>query len=255
MEKSNLYRRCMLILAAIGLVISYVDRSAISFAILPIEKVLHLNDAQFGLIASAFAIGYMVMAVGGGALVDRFRVRKVWTTTAIIWSIVCIFLGIANGFWVFFILRMMLGLAEGPTFPALNRLVADWMLPKERGISLALGIAAAPFSFVIGAPLVSQLIAFTGYRTMFFVLGSLGVLWAIVWYLFYRDAVMQPSPIDTLSSSVIPQQSYWKFLLHSPALLANNYAYFSFSCILFFAMMWLPGYLQEVYKINLKQTG
>jgi MFS transporter, ACS family, hexuronate transporter len=66
-------------------IINYFDRSAISYAILPLEKTFNINHQQFGFIASAFGIGYFLMCFFAGLLVDRFGPIKMWGISAIVW--------------------------------------------------------------------------------------------------------------------------------------------------------------------------
>ncbi len=263
------YRWVIISLAFVALVITYLDRIALSFAIEPLETTFHLTNADFGLIAAGFGIGYMVMTVGGGVLVDHYGSRKIWSIAAIIWSIACALLGFATGFWWLFIFRIVLGMAEGPSFPALTRVVADWLLPKERARALAFALAAVPLSSVIGAPLISSLIIAFNWRVMFISVGSVGILWGVIWYLFFRDRIEQsrhvlPEEIQCIQyaeaalqrSSIKPSKATtWRFMLFNPSLLSNNVAFFAFGYLLFFALTWLPGYFEQMYHIKLKAIG
>lgn len=275
-KTSSHFRWVIIALAFFITIVNYLDRSAIAYAIGPIKQEFGLNDADFGFIAAAFGIGYMFMTVGGGILVDHWGARKVWSGAAALWSTVTAFLGIASGFWVLFFFRTLLGLAEGPHFPSLSRVVTDWLPMSERGRATAFGLAAVPLSSVIGAPLITHLIVFMGWKVMFFILGSLGFTWAIAWYLIYRDYpencnrvsaeelkhIREGQPVTTgRSDDEMRQQQLssgkttWKFMLLNPALLANNMAFFAFGYLLFFALTWLPGFLESTYDLRLKEVG
>lgn len=69
------YRWTVIALCFIIIVINYMDRSAIAYAIEPIKAEFHLNDADYGKIAAAFGIGYTIMTLGGGIIVDLWRAR------------------------------------------------------------------------------------------------------------------------------------------------------------------------------------
>ncbi len=258
------YRWKMIAIAFVAMIIVYLDRSALSYAITPLKIRFGLTDADFGFIASGFGVGYMLMTVTGGVLVDRFGARKVWSIASVAWSIACAGLALATGFAWLFIFRILLGMAEGPSFPAFSRVSTDWLSASERARSLAFGLAAVPFASVIGAPLVSHLIYAFGWQWMFVILGSLGVLWAILWYAVFRD---HPQEIKSISSDellriqtktatdITTQKTTWRFLLLNRALLVNNYAFFVFGYLLFFAITWLPGYLEQVYQMKIRETG
>lgn len=254
-----------------AIIIVYLDRSALSYAISPLEKTFHLNNEDFGLLASAFGLGYLFMTIGGGILVDRFGSRKIWTLSAIAWSVACIFIGFATGFIWILVFRILLGIAEGPSFPAFTRVTADWLPASERARALALGLAAVPFSSVIGAPLTTHLIANFGWRFMFIILGSVGILWAIIWYIIFRDKPTQSNRVSQSERQFIEEnldhkaavefadlkgmRTTWRFMLFNPSLLVNNYAFFAFGYLLFFAITWLPGYLEQSFHLRVKEVG
>jgi MFS family permease len=262
------YRWIIVALSFVAIIVTYLDRTALSYAISPLETLFHLSNADFGTIAAAFGVGYMIMTVGGGVLVDKYGARKVWSISAIFWSIACGMLGFATGFAWLFIFRLLLGLTEGPSFPAFTRVTADWLPQAERARALALGLAAVPLASVVGAPIISHLIVHVGWRWMFILLGLLGIAWAIVWYVLFRDQPANcrkvcPAELQHIHQGLAnsnhdgkPQATTsWKFMLFNRALLANNYAFFAFGYLLFFAITWLPGYLEQTYHLQVKEVG
>jgi len=258
------YRWIIIALAFLAIIINYLDRTALSYAITPLQETFNLNNADFGLIASAFGIGYLIMTVGGGILVDKFGTRKIWSIFAIIWSCACILIGFATGFIWLFIFRLTLGIAEGPGFPALTRVCADWLPLNERARALAFGLAAVPFASVIGAPLISHLIAFVGWRSMFWILGVFGILWGFLWYALFRDRPKESQYVSTEELAYIhlehganlqKEKTSWHFILFNRTLMINNYAFFAFGYLLFFAITWLPGYLEQTYHLHIKSVG
>src|SRR4051812_12704720 len=83
--------------------VNFIDRSAISFVIEPLKKEFHFTDTQFGMILSAFGMGYMLLTAFGGWLVDRWGTRLVWPLAAITWSLCVGMLGFASGFLGFMV--------------------------------------------------------------------------------------------------------------------------------------------------------
>lgn len=258
------YRWFIISLAFLATIINYLDRTALSYAITPLQQTYNLTNTDFGLIASAFGVGYLIMTALGGILVDRFGSRSIWGVFAIIWSASCALIGLATGFAWLFIFRLLLGVAEGPNFPALTRVTTDWLPVKERARSLAFGLAAVPFASVLGAPLISHLVAIIGWRIMFVTLGLLGVIWAIIWVFLFRNKPEEsrhvtPEELSHIHSDIDLHQrqrkTSWRFLLTNRTLLINNYAFFSFGYLLFFAITWLPGYLEQTFAMKIKTVG
>lgn len=246
--------------------VNFIDRSAISFIIEPLKQEFLLSDTEFGMILSSFGVGYFLLTVVGGWLVDKLGPRLVWPLAAVCWSLCVCFLGFAVGFWSFVGIRFLLGIAEGPHFPAMSRSISDWLSPSERARALSLGLVAIPVSSVIGAPIVSYLVADYGWRPMFFIISSVGILWAIAWYFLFRDKPEDSPHVNKAEREYITQPTPnckekqeisrpWRFILTNPVLIANNIAYFAFGYMLFFATLWLPGYFSSQYGLNLKAVG
>lgn len=245
--------------------INFIDRSAISFVIEPLKKEFHFTDTQFGMILSAFGVGYIMLTSLGGWLVDKYGSRVMWPVSAISWSICVGLLGIAFGFWSFVAIRFLLGLTEGPHFPAMTRSISNWLPTKERARALSLGLVAIPLSSVIGAPICSYLVADFGWRTMFFAISAIGIIWGFVWYRLFTDKpqdskYVSKSELELIKKGKTVKQEHeaninWHFILTHPALIANNVAYFAFGYMLFFATLWLPGYFLSQHNLNLKSVG
>lgn len=246
--------------------INFIDRSAISFVINPLKQEFGFSDTQFGMILSAFGMGYIFMTILGGWLVDKWGPRIVWPLAAGSWSLCVALLGIAGGFWGFVWIRFLLGMAEGPHFPAITRSISNWLSPSERGTALGIGLVAIPLSAVVGAPITSYLVADFGWRTMFFIISSIGIIWAFIWYFCFTDRpedckrvsleerkLIASAPLMSSERNAVTID--WRFILTNPTLVANNIAYFAFGYMLFFATLWLPGYFLSQHNLNLKSIG
>ncbi len=260
-------------------VVNYIDRSAISYAIGDIARDLNFSphDQSFlsGFILSTFSIGYMLTTFFGGILSDRHGARVTLFWAALVWSFAIGLTGLAVSFVMLACARVLLGVAEGPNFPAMNRAVADWLSSRERAIALSNSLVAVPLALAIGAPIVTQLILHLNWRGMFIVLMVLGLIWLPLWWFLFRDfpehsrfvnkreldhirdgkPLNQQAEVKSMHHRRRHIQGMWKFLLSNPTLLANDWAFFVFGYYLFFFMTWLPTYLEEAYHLDLKQVG
>src|SRR5579883_1715334 len=240
-------------------IINYIDRGSISFAIKPIESEFGLNNTDFGWISSAFFIGYLLMTFFGGILVDRFGTVGVWSIGAILWSIVMMLLGLADGFWSFFVLRLALGFTEGIHFPALLRTVSNWLPEAWRARAASFGLFGVPLASIIGSPLTSYLIYALNWRLMFVILGSLGIIWAFCWVFLFRkhpkalfSSVSSTSLYFTLGKK---KKLPWKPLLTNRTFLLSCLTFFAFGYTVLFALMWLPGYFAQTFNSSTLSLG
>ncbi|HEV2320851.1 MAG TPA: MFS transporter, partial [Gammaproteobacteria bacterium] len=254
-------------------VVNYVDRSALSYAVHGISAEFSFDTDAVGRILGAFGIGYIVTTFLGGIWADHYGARLTLFGASLFWSMSIGMTGLASGFVMLYASRVLLGVAEGPNFPALNRAVADWLSSRERAIALSNSLVAVPLALAIGAPVVTQLIIHLSWRGMFLVLMLLGLVWLPLWWLLFRDFPEQSPHVDAAELAHIREgaerrqdpvilrarrshgMKLWRFLLSNPTLLANDWAFFVFGYYLFFFMTWLPSYFQQVYHLDLKQVG
>lgn len=270
--KATRFRWVIVAFLFIITVINYVDRSAISYAVPKIKDLFGLSAGQVGLILGAFGIGYMIMTFFGGILVDRFGARWILFLLSLLWAISIGLTGLAVSFMMVYLMRILLGVAEGPNFPAMNRAVGDWLSKDERAIALSNSLVSVPIALAIGGPVVTGLITSAGWRWMFIILAIAGLIWAPLWFLFFRDNPRQSTFVNKAEIEHIEEgldeekggsdhtrgsggKKLWKFLLTNPTLLANDWAFFVFGYYLFFFMTWLPSYLERVYGLKLTSVG
>jgi ACS family hexuronate transporter-like MFS transporter len=235
-------------------IVNYLNRIALSYAILPVEGDLGLSDAQFGFVASGFTIGYFLMTLPAGILVDKFGSIRIWTIAAAFWSIVTICISYVMDYYFLFGFLVLLGMAEGSHFPALIKTIGDWFAPRWRSRALALGLLGVPLASVIGGPLLTSIIQIFGWRWMFFDLGVLGLVWTFVWPLSFwgkKNPHLGTSAVHFRAGESVP----WRALFTSPCFLSGCAVYFTFGYLLFFGLVWLPGYLQKSHGLSLKDTG
>src|SRR6266702_3452414 len=113
--------------------ITYIDRVNVSTAASVFKQDLHLNNAQVGLVFSAFAYPYLIFQIVGGWVSDRFGARLALTVSAVIWGSATLLTGKANGLAALVCARLLLGFGEGATFPTATRAMSDWLPEKKRG--------------------------------------------------------------------------------------------------------------------------
>ncbi len=248
-------------------VIDYVDRSAIAFAVPDIERDLGLSATTIGLVLGAFGLGYAITTLLGGLAVDRFGAKMVLAGAVLFWGFSIGATGLATGFAMLYAARVALGIAEGPSFPAMTVAVRQWLPARERASALAGALVAVPLALAVGAPLVSQLIDAVGWRSMFLILVALSFCWLPLWLFLYRDRPadsphLSPEELAHIQEDAAPETASkqksggsWRQLVQNPTLLVNYWAFFVFGYFLFFFMSWLPGYLNKAYGLKIVTAG
>lgn len=254
--KLSTFQKWIIALIGIITVINFVDRSAISFVIQPLEREFGLTKLEFGAIAAAFGIGYSVSTFLGGILVDRFGTIGTWALSAFLWSVATMMLAMGKGYASFFALRVFLGVAEGLHFPALVRTVTDWIPTRWHARATALGLFGIPLASIIGAPLVTFLISRLDWRSMFIILGFAGVIWAVLWLvLFRKHSQVLFSAVSAKKGGFSFKNTPWKAIFLNPTFTTSCIIYFAYGYTVFFVLMWIPAYLTQVHHLSIQKTG
>lgn len=262
------YRWVIVALMAFITLVNYLDRSALGYATEPITKALHINNAGWGLIGSAFSIGYLVLAFVGGPIVDRFGVKRIWSGAAAVWSVVTILTALVSSFASLFVIRVLLGVSEGPAFPAVTRGMSRWLPGQERGKALGwiVGVGV-PFSLMIGGPIITALLVGVGWRVTFVILGAIGLLWVLLWLAMFKDVPRQHKRVNEAEAAFIAdgqiteeketrlKKTQWGRIFKNGNLWWSAFGYFAWGFMFWAFMYWLPGYLGQQYHLNLGAVG
>ena len=165
----------------------YIDRACISAAKGDIAGDLQLDDKQMGMIGAIFTLGYALAQTPSGALADRLGPRKVLTAIVGLWSIFTAVSGMAWNYISMLVARFVFGACEAGAFPGMARASLNWFPTKERGLVTGINFSASRLGAAIAFPLMIWLIDAAGWRGAFYILGGIGVVFAVFWYVVFRD--------------------------------------------------------------------
>ena len=244
----------------------YIDRVCISSAKDSISSDLNLSDIEMGWVLSAFALGYALFQVPGGALGDKFGVRRVMTTIMVLWSLFTSLTGAAWSYGSMLFFRFVFGAGESGAFPNISRAAFSWVPTKERGIFQGINFSGSRLGAAFALPLVAYLINIWGWRTIFYVFGALGVVFAAMFYLFFRNTPEEHSGLSAVEKEYIINNrqnanekkrcslSLKKIISSKNVRLAMT-QYIGSNFIFFFMLTWLFPYIKTKYGLNLVATG
>jgi len=245
--------------------LTYIDRINVNTAslVFALPKELNLDAKHLGWVFSAFGWAYLALQVHGGWLSDRFGARKTLTICGIVWAGATIMMGLSAGFASMIVARVILGLGEGATFPTATRALADWAPATLRGFVQGITHAFSRLGNTLTPPLVAWLILKTSWRGSFIVLGLVSLIWAVVWFLYFRDDPAQHPGITAQELQKLPNYAArvarrkepvpWGALIKriSPV----TAVYFCYGWTLWLYLTWLPQFFQKTYHLELKKSA
>ena len=239
-------------------VITFLDRIAISVASPKIMADLGISKEQLGWVLGIFALAYGGFEIPTGLLGDRQGAKKTLIRVVLWWSAFTVLTGFASGFGMLMLVRFLFGIGEAGAYPNSSIVLSKWFPAIERARGQAwiwsasrVGGALTPF-FVI--PIQDHF----GWRTTFYVLGALGLIWVICWYFWFKEepsemkGVSQEELTEILTQRNLPEGGHkfsWTIFRNANLwlLMAMYYCYASGA---FFFQAWLPTYLQKGRGLN-----
>ncbi|CAB3224045.1 unnamed protein product [Arctia plantaginis] len=229
------------------------------------------SEATQGLILGSFYYGYVLTHVPGGMLAERFGGKWV-LGCGLLSTALCTFITPvvvkAGGAYALFILRVIEGLGEGPTMPALMAMLSRWAPKAERARFGAIVFGGAQIGNIAGS-FFSGIIMHNGtWDNVFYMFGGLGLIWFALWsILCYSDPNQHPFISDSerkfLNQNVDAlmharkrlDPTPWKALGRSIPLWALIIAAIGHDWGYFTMVTDLPKYMTDVLKFNIKSTG
>ena len=231
--------------------INYMDRAALSVALPALVVQFGLTDIESGLVLSAFMWSYTLANLPGAMLLDRFGVRAVGSASVAIWSVAMMLGGLAGSLGAFLWTRILLGIGEAPSYALTAKVVRIWAPRREWGFATTLLASGQQFGLAFGSFAGGLLVSLLTWRGEFLALGLVGLAFAALWPLLYRD-----DPGAQTVRSVGIRES-WQSLraLRSASFMRIVVATCCSNYVAYFLMSWLPIYLVRSQGMGVVQSG
>lgn len=251
----------------IGILINYFDRTNMSIATKPMMAEYHLTPGEMGILLSSFAWSYALLQIPIGVLLDKIGIKWLMRVGTILWTVATAMTAIVSGMGLIIVSRVLLGVAEAPAFPAASKATGYWFPLRERGMATSTFDAAAKFSNVIGAPLVAWAVTQWGWRGGFWVTAVLSLLYAIVYWIWYRDPREHPH-LSSEEKEYITEggaqdageaqggtMANLGFLLGQRKVWGLTIGFAAYGYSFYLLLTWLPGYLEKQMGMTVLKSG
>ena len=238
-------------------ILSFVDRVCISQAAPLIAKDLSLDKTQIGAVFSAFLLSYALFEIPGAWYGDYAGARKGLMRIVAGWSAFTALTGWAWNYTSMIVIRFLFGIGEAGCFPIITKSFATWLPAAERTQAQGLLWTAARWGGAFTPLLVVFVLRFVSWRISFVLFGSMGIVWALLFYNWYRDDPARHPSVNAAERALLPKTSQvshisvpWRKILRSRSVLLLSLQYFFLSFSWYFYLTWLPTYLQEHHKLT-----
>ena len=247
------YRWNIILLLCSLQAIAYIDRVNFSVAGAHLVATGVFTPGGFGFLQSTFSWAFTASLLLAGPFTDWTRPRISLPAGMGTWSFATVLCGITTAFWPLAILRGFVGVGESTMIPSGSRVIRETFDRKYRSAAIGTFFAGNKIGLTIGIPLSAMILAAWGWQWVFFITGSLGLIWMAWWISVYRapsrDAAKQEDSTQGQEhirwATLLKYRTTWGLILGQGGYL---YIYYLFAT-------WLPGYLVLQRDLTILQTG
>ncbi len=241
-------RWLMIAFAFLATVINYLDRQTLSVVAPMLTEKFQMSGETYGLILAAFMLAYTVMNGVSGPLLDRLGTRLGYALCIAWWSTAAVLHSLARGPWSLGLFRLLLGVGEAGNWPAAVKVVAEWFPARERALASGIFNSGAAIGALVAAPLVAALVLKLGWQAAFVVVGALGYLWLLGWWLLYH------TPAHVRREAQASPATPWR-LLRTRFLISLTLSKIFLDPVWYFYIFWFPKYLSTVHGMDIVAIG
>jgi len=255
-ERTGMINRwSILTLLAIGVLISFVDRTSISSTLADVSFVKHfaLTNVDRGWINSAFFWSYGLFQVPMGWVADRYGVKWPYAVSFALWCAATALMGAVTALTSLVVLRLIIGMAEAIVIPASYRWIRNNFDESQNGLAVGILAMGNKFGPALGAPVGAWFIVNYSWQVMFVATGLVGLIWLAPWLLLVRNDL--PSRTELTAANRSARTVSLGSILSSPVVWGGMITNFCYGYFTFFCMTWMPAYLVEQRGLSISRSG
>jgi ACS family tartrate transporter-like MFS transporter len=265
--------RRFLPLLVVAFFVTYLDRVNVGFAALTANHDLGMSPQQFAFGAGIFFLGYFVCEIPSNLALEKFGARLWLGRILVTIGVISAGMAAVKSIDAFYVVRLLLGMAEAGLFPGVIYFMTRWFPRRERANAMAIFMLAIPLSSFIGAPISGALLGLDGvaglrgWQWLYILEGIPAVVLGLLCMVWLTDSPAQaawltPAQREWLVATMdaehaaAPRQSHgsrWR-LAWNPTLLAYAAVFFGVTAGTYGLSIWLPLMLKSPGLSNI-QTG
>ncbi len=252
------------------MLLSSLDRVNVSFAALQMNADLGFSPSQYGFGAGILFVGFLAGQYPSVLLLQRIGMRRWLAGCALIWGICAGSMAFIQTPAHFYVLRVLLGFAEGGLAPGIVLYLSQFATERERASTFATPMLAIPISIVIGAPISGWLMqtaspgGIAGWRWMFLAEALPTILFGLVALFYFPDRPADAKWLDAEEKDWLSKNAAnradtraandWT-VLKRPIVWASALLWFLLLSGAYGIMFWLPQMVKQMSSLTPFEIG
>ena len=276
---SRLHAWALALCATLTMAVSYADRQALAVLSPTVTRELNISETAYGWLLSAFSLAYLMGAPLAGRWLDRVGARRGLPIAVFVWSSIAaahvLLPGPGAGLWALLALRVLLGMAESPSFPGASQTVHRVLPPADRPRGFGVLYVGSSLGAMVVPPIASALEHRFGFRFAFLGVAAVGLAWLPLWLVVTRSPAarqaLDHAPTDANTSAGDTAALYaapplagppaaeialsLTALVRRPVLLRGIAATLAVAPMMSYALNWSPKYLVATFHLPQHELG
>jgi ACS family tartrate transporter-like MFS transporter len=250
------------------MLLSSLDRTNVSFAALHMNRDLGFSPSQYGFGAGILFLGFIGGQYPSVLLMQRIGFRRWLATIAVLWGACAAGLSFVHTPMQFYVVRVMLGLAEGGLAPGIVLYLTQFATDRERATTFATPMLAVPVSIIIGGPLSGWLmqmsVGIAGWRWMFIAEAVPAILFGIAAFFYFPDTPRETRFLSAEEKNWLEKNAAgaarpdggndWSMLKH-PLIWMSALLWLLLLSGAYGIMFWLPQMVGELTSLTPLEIG
>lgn len=266
-EKKTNVRWVVAALMWTAIAINYIDRTVLAASAPYMSKDFSITPSEMGIIMSGFFWSYALLQIPAGIVADKLGQKITLGFAVAWWSVATALTGLGTGFKSILGFRVALGVGEAAAYPSNAGIASKWFPDKERATVGGLFDSGSKFGGAVAMPLIVWLISLFGWKMTFVIIGALGVVWSIIWFMYYKNIPeehkgVNPAELKYIREGQIKKEGLdneqpmkWYELLKYRNIWAMCLGFFMINYTSYFFITWLPTYLVKEKGMGMLAMG
>ncbi len=210
-------------------------------------KAFNIHGAGLGNLSAFYFYAYLIMQIPVGIMLDKFSPRLLTTVAIFVCSISTFLFAHSDSLWVACIYRAFMG--AGAAFAAVScfKLAALWFSPKRFALVSGMFMTAAMLGAVGGQMPLSLLVQKAGWRSALEIIGGIGVILGIIYYLVLRDKTTKNTPKPVKKET---HNHFGRIIANKQAWVLSLYSGLAFAPVSVFGGLWGVPFLETAYQLT-----